>query len=173
MGAPIVLLYAARHPGHASGLIVQSGFARWDHARLVEGFRSAAGDAVADMAARGYAGEPTTEDEDAQVFAAFGRYVPDDAQRARTPRNADLNPHGMDLIRKCDILDQLGRIDVRALVCTGELDPVTPVGAAEEVAAALPEGLARLEIIPNAGHFTWLDAPDRYWPPIIDFLNRL
>jgi len=39
------------------------------------------------------------------------------------------------------------------LVCTGELDP-TPVGAAEEIARALPEGLARLEIIAGAGHFT-------------------
>ena len=28
MGGPIVLLYAARHPGHASGLIVQSGLDR-------------------------------------------------------------------------------------------------------------------------------------------------
>ena len=28
IGAPIVLLYGARYPGHAAGLIVQSGFAR-------------------------------------------------------------------------------------------------------------------------------------------------
>ena len=33
MGAPIVLLYGARHPGHAAGLIVQSAFARWEAAR--------------------------------------------------------------------------------------------------------------------------------------------
>ena len=56
------------------------------------------------------------------------------------------------------------------LVCTGELDP-TPVGAAEEIARALPEGLARLEIIAGAGHFTWMDAPHRYWPMIIEFIN--
>ena len=172
MGAPIVLLYAARHPGHAGALIVQSGFARWDHARLVDGFRRAAGDTVAEMAARGYAGEPTTDDEDARVFAAFGRHVPDDEQRSRTPRNAALNGYGMGLIRKLDILDQLARVDVPTLVCAGELDPVTPVGASEEIVAALPEGLGRLEVIPGAGHFTWLDAPDRYWPTIIEFLAR-
>src|SRR5438270_39535 len=39
MGGPCVLLYAARHPGHAAGVIVQSGFARWDAARVVAGFR--------------------------------------------------------------------------------------------------------------------------------------
>jgi pimeloyl-ACP methyl ester carboxylesterase len=37
--------------------------------------------------------------------------------------------------------------------------------------AALP-GTARLEIIDGAGHFTWLDAPHRYWPMIIEFINR-
>lgn len=44
MGGPVVLLYGARHPGHAAGLVVQSGFARWDTPRLVEGFRRVAGD---------------------------------------------------------------------------------------------------------------------------------
>jgi pimeloyl-ACP methyl ester carboxylesterase len=33
------------------------------------------------------------------------------------------------------------------------------------------EGIARLEIIAGAGHFTWKDAPDRYWPMIIQFIN--
>ena len=52
MGGPVVLLYGARHPGHAAGLIVQSGFARWDPARLAEGFRRVAGDDVAAIAGR-------------------------------------------------------------------------------------------------------------------------
>ena len=54
----------------------------------------------------------------------------------------------------------------------GELDPVTPVAAAEEIVGALPGGLAQLEIIAGAGHFTWLDAPGRFWPMIIDFIGR-
>jgi len=58
------------------------------------------------------------------------------------------------------------------LVCTGELDP-TPVGAAEEIARALPEGLARLEIIAGTGHFTWMDALDRYWPVVTRFLRSV
>jgi hypothetical protein len=31
--------------------------------------------------------------------------------------------------------------------------------------------MARLEIIAGAGHFTRKDAPDRYWPLIIQFIN--
>jgi proline iminopeptidase len=171
LGGPCVLLYGARHPGHAAGLIVQSGFARWDAARVVAGFRRAGGEMLADLAARSFGGEPVTEEEDARVFAAFGPRVPDDEQRARAPRNSDLNTHGMRLVTRLDILDQLARIESRTLVHVGELDPVTPVGAAQEIVEGLPPGIGRLEVLGDAGHFVWLDVPDRYWPVVIDFVT--
>lgn len=172
MGGPIVLLYGARHPGHAAGLIVSSGFARWDPPRMVEGFRRVAGDEVAQIARRSYAGEQVPEQEWARVFAAFGSQLPDEKREAHTPKNLELNSHGMGLIRQLDIADQLGCVASPTLVCVGELDPITPVAAAAEIASALPEGIAQLEIIDGAGHFTWLDSPDRYWPRIIEFVNR-
>jgi pimeloyl-ACP methyl ester carboxylesterase len=57
------------------------------------------------------------------------------------------------------------RFDCPTLVGVEELDPVTPVAAAREIVDALPRGSARLEVTEGAGHFTWKDAPDRYWPP--------
>ena len=57
MGGPIVLLYAARHPGHAAGIVVQSGFARWDAGRLAAAFTAVAGDEVGELARRDFAGE--------------------------------------------------------------------------------------------------------------------
>jgi pimeloyl-ACP methyl ester carboxylesterase len=36
---------------------------------------------------------------------------------------------------------------------------------------SLPGGIAPLEVIAGAGRFTWLDAPDRFWPMIIDFVD--
>jgi pimeloyl-ACP methyl ester carboxylesterase len=171
MGGPCVLLYGARHPGHAAGLIVESGFARWDAARVVAAFGRAGGDTLADFAARSFGGEPVTQDEDAKVFGAFGPRIPNDEQLARAPHNSDLNTYGMRLVTQLDILDQLNRIESRTLVHVGELDPVTPVGAAQEIVEALPPGIGRLEILADAGHFAWLDAPDRYWPVIIDFVN--
>jgi pimeloyl-ACP methyl ester carboxylesterase len=172
MGAPIVLLYGARHPGHAAGLVVQSGFARWDPARLVEGFRRVAGDEVAEIAGRSYAGEEVPDKEWARVFAAFGPHRPDKEREAHTPKNLEVNAHGMELIRRLDIVDQLGRVYSPTLVSVGELDPVTPIGAAEEIVDALPEGVARLEVVEGAGHFTWMDAPDRFWPMMIEFIQR-
>ena len=171
MGGPIVLLYGARHPGHAAGLVVQSGFARFDIPRLVEGFRRVAGDEVAELAGRSYRGENVSDEEWALVYAAFGPRVPNDEQRARTPRNVELNEHGMELTRRLDIMDRLNRVESRTLVSVGELDPVTPVAAAEEIVGALPGGIAQLEVVEGAGHFTWLDAPDRFWPPIIEFIH--
>jgi proline iminopeptidase len=171
MGGPIVLLYGARHPGHAGGLIVQSGFARWDVPRMVEGFRRVAGDEVAQLAMRSYGGDEVSDDEWARVYAAFGLKVPDEERWAGTPKNLELNSYGMELIRRLDIVDQLSRVDSPTLVSVGELDPVTPVAAAEEIVDALPEGIARLEITARAGHFTWLDAPDRFWPVIIQFIQ--
>jgi pimeloyl-ACP methyl ester carboxylesterase len=170
-GGPIVLLYGARHPGHAAGLIIQSGFARWDPPRMVEGFRRVAGDEVAEIAGRSYAGEEVPEQEWARVYAAFGPQLPDEEREAGTTKNLELNSYGMELIRQLDIVDQLSRIRSPTLVCVGELDPVTPAAAAEEIAGALPEGTVQLKIINGAGHFTWKDAPDRYWPIITQFIT--
>ena len=172
MGGPVVLLYGARHPGHAAGLVVLSGFARWDPPRLVEGFRRVAGDDVAEIAARSYAGEEVSDQDGALVFAAFGPHRPDDERRAHTPRNLDLNARGMELIRGLDILDQLSRVSSPTLVSVGRLDPVTPVAAAEEIVAALPEGIAQLEVLDGAGHFAWMDAPMRVWPMLTEFISR-
>jgi pimeloyl-ACP methyl ester carboxylesterase len=171
MGAPIVLLYCARHPGHAAGIAVQSGFARFDIPRLVEGFRRVAGDDVADIAGRSFRGEEVSDEEWARVSAAFGPHVPDKEQGARPPKNLELNTYGMELVRRVDIADQLARVDCPTLVSVGDLDPVTPVGAAEEIVDALPEGMARLEVIEGAGHWAWKDAPDRFWSMMIEFVH--
>jgi proline iminopeptidase len=173
MGGPIVLLYGARHPGHAAGLVVQSGFARFDIPRLVEGFRRVAGDEVAEIAGRGFRGEEVPEEEWELVRVAYGPRVPDQEQRARPHKHLELNAPGMDVLRRTDIVGQLGAITSPTLVVVGELDPVTPVGAAEEIVAGLSEGVARLEVIHGAGHWAWKDAPERFWPLLADFVQAV
>ena len=173
MGGFVAMLYGARHPGHAAGLVLQSTHARFDLARLVEGFRRVAGDEVAELARRDYGGgDDVTDEEWARVFAAFGPNVPDDEQLARRLRNADLGAHGMELIRKFDAVDQLARIDCPTLACVGELNSVTPVEASREIVEALPPGVGRLEVIEGAGHFPWKDAPERHFAVITKFVTR-
>ena len=77
----------------------------------------------------------------------------------------------MDLFRRLDVVDQLARVDRPTLVCVGDLDAVTPVAAAREIYEALPDGIARLEVIEGAGHFPWLDDPGRYWAVLEEFVT--
>lgn len=130
MGGFVAMLYGARHPGHARALILQSTMARFDLGRLVDGFRSVAGDEVAELARRDYGGDPVTDDQWAAVFAAFGPRVPSTQERERNP---DIGERGADLLRQLDVVDQLTRITCPTLVCVGDLDPVTPLAASREI----------------------------------------
>jgi pimeloyl-ACP methyl ester carboxylesterase len=77
----------------------------------------------------------------------------------------------MELVRRTDIVDQLARIDAPTLVAVGELDPVTPVAAAEEIVSGMPDGMAQLHVIPGAGHWVWKDAPEAFWELMIGFVE--
>jgi hypothetical protein len=126
------------------------GFARWDAERLVAAFTAVAGDEVGELARRDFAGEELSEEDAERVYAAFGTHVPDEGKRAASPQNRALNRWGMAVVRRTDILDQLGMVSSPTLVCVGERDPVTPVGASEEIVAALPDSLGSLEVIRDA-----------------------
>jgi pimeloyl-ACP methyl ester carboxylesterase len=174
MGGFVAMLYGARHPGHAGGLILQSTMARFDLDRLVEGVRRVAGDEVAALARRDYGGgDPVSDSEWDRVFAAFGPVVPGKDELARRIRNPAIAERGMDLMRELDVVDQLHRIECRTLVGVGSLDAVTDVEAAREIAAGLAPGLGQLEVIPGAGHFPWLDVPDAYWRLIDRFVTEV
>jgi pimeloyl-ACP methyl ester carboxylesterase len=170
MGGFIAMLYGARYPDHPAALVLQSTSARFDLARVVEGFRRFGGDEVAELAERDYGGHPVSDDEWARVFAVFGPRVLDKEEQARRMKNPDLAPHGMEVVRSFDVVEELAHIASPTLVCVGDLDPVTPVAAAREIYDALPGGIGQLEVIEGAGHFPWKDAPDRYWPLLDDFV---
>lgn len=173
LGGMVAMVYGARHPGHAGALVLQSTMARFDLGRLVEGFREAGGDQVAAVAERVYGGDSAsvTPEEWAPCWKLFGPWVTGERERARMVVNRELNQPGLELMGRFDVLEQLARVDCPTLVCVGELDPATPVAAAREIVAALPDGVAHLEVVEGAGHFTWKDAPDRYWPLVTEFVT--
>ncbi len=168
LGGMVAMLYGVRHPGHARMLVLVSTAGRFDVQRLVEGFRRAGGNEVAEISARAYLGEPVTDEEWARCRELFGPNVPDAETRARFVTNKELGELWSGRLGEFDVLDQLGAIESPTLVCVGELDPVTPVAAAEELAAAVPG--ARLEVLARAGHWPWLDAPERHWELLADVL---
>jgi proline iminopeptidase len=173
LGAMVALVYGIRHPEHPGALVIQSGFARFDHGRIVESFRHFGGDEIAGIVERSFGGEgrPVTDEEWARVWNVYGPWVPLEQERARTVAHSEVNGPGIARLREFDVVDRLGSISCPTLVCTGELDPMTPVAAAQELAEAIPD--ARLEVVADAGHFPWRDAPGRYWPPLTGFVEGL
>jgi pimeloyl-ACP methyl ester carboxylesterase len=64
--------------------------------------------------------------------------------------------------------EELGQLDVPALVVWGMKDPYVPAHFAREYARVLPA--AELLELPDAGHWPWLDRPDAL-EQIVDFVN--
>jgi proline iminopeptidase len=56
------------------------------------------------------------------------------------------------------------------LAIAGADDRIRPPMLAERTAGAAPNG--ELLVIEGTGHFPFAEAPDRYWPALIDWLNR-
>jgi len=173
LGGMIAGLYGARHPGHAAGLVLLSTMGRFDLDRLTEGFRRVAGDEVAALARRDYSIDDLRPDEGARVFGAFGPHVPSPTERSRTVVNRELGPVGSRLLTSFDASAALRAVASPTLVCVGDLDPVTPVAASEELVELLPSGLGRLEVIAGAGHFPWLDRPAALWPILEAFVGEV
>jgi pimeloyl-ACP methyl ester carboxylesterase len=173
LGGFVAMVYAIRHPGHAGALALQSTFARFDLDRIEEEFRRRGGDEAGKVARLVYGGEgaSVTDEEWERTWRLIGHWVPGDEEEARTVVNAEVNRTGGERMRAFDVVADLGVVDCPVLVCVGELDAITPVSAAREIFGALPEGRARLEVVEDAGHFTWRDAPDRYWPLLLDFVR--
>jgi pimeloyl-ACP methyl ester carboxylesterase len=69
-----------------------------------------------------------------------------------------------------DVRDRLRGVNVPVLVITGAHDRITRPQESEEIAAALPD--ASLAIVEGAGHFPFIETPDRYLGVIDSWLRE-
>ena len=69
-----------------------------------------------------------------------------------------------------EVEDLLKNVTQPVLVCTGRLDRVCSVAAAEATAKGLPN--SELVIFENSGHMTFVEEPDRYLEVVRRFLNK-
>lgn len=173
-GGPVAMSYGSRHPGHPGGLILQSTMATFDLDRVVDGFRGNHGDEIADIVQRSYSGDQdVTADQWAQCWSLFGPWVPGETEMARVPRNESLNAAGRELMLMFDLNSELAGVRAPTLVSVGDVDPITPIWAAEAIMDGLPDGIGRLDVIEDAGHFPWRDRPDPYWSSIRRFIESV
>ena len=66
--------------------------------------------------------------------------------------------------------DQLGAITKPTLVITGEYDRTCTPRASRDLSAGIPG--SELLIVPNAGHMTYVEQPDIYFPAVRAFFAR-
>lgn len=76
--------------------------------------------------------------------------------------------HGHDL-GELRALDALAATAVPVLAIAGSEDRATAPAAARRIAATAPRG--ELLVVDGVGHFPFAEAPDRYWPPLIEWLR--
>ncbi len=84
-----------------------------------------------------------------------------------------MNLHFTREIRVMDLRDRLGAVRCPALVLLGEQDSTVPAHLAREIVEAIPKGLARLELVPEAAHEVIVDNPAESYRLMREFLASL
>ena len=118
------------------------------------------------------AGEPT--DAPADPRQGYAKATPDTVIEELTRLRADEDPRVtyLDWIAddSCDFLTRLSGIHIPALAICGAEDPLTPVKYHEHFRRHLPD--CHLEIIPNAGHWPYVEQPQLFDQALHAFLSR-
>ncbi len=171
-GGFVAAQYAIRHPDHPAKVVLQSTQVRWDLERSIEGFGREGGPRAAD-AERAFFTARTPE-----TFAAFLQhctpaYSPQ--PRDETPmQRAILNVELMDHFfadPDFDLTAGLKAVTCPVLVLAGTRDPITPLGAAEEIVASLPNADVTFEVFERSGHYIHETEPERYFATLERFVT--
>jgi len=75
--------------------------------------------------------------------------------------------------RTLDLRPDLHAVRCPTLVLVGEHDPLNPPALAMEIVDAIPNGHARLELVPDAAHRVFADNPEHVYRRIRAFLSDL
>lgn len=100
---------------------------------------------------------------------AYRRYMEDEAQ-GRAIYSPEVLAYFAANEYAIEYENQLGTITKPTLVITGEYDRTCTPRASRELSAGIPS--SELVIVPNAGHMTYVEQPDIYFPAVRSFFAR-
>jgi proline iminopeptidase len=176
-GALIALVYASRHPERIAALIPIGAATSFAHAPGVLASLGRRGHPEAVAALLEALPEPTRDD--AHFAEVWWQILPlyfhawDAKYRAafeQTKWSAAGYNRGNELLQTYDVADRLDRITAPTLVVSGDDDFIMP---AEIGGAAVARGIAnaRHVVIPNTGHFPFLENPAVFHAEVRAFLT--
>jgi len=178
-GGMVAIAYATRHPDHPGKLVLVSTEAQGEshRGRRVALFEKFGGPEAGALARSRFleGGAVPPDDWRRLAFPHYTRGPRDPNIASRTVGRAEVlrwfnQPGGEG--RTFDMRPALGRIRCPTLVMGGEDDPMIPIEAQADIAAALSPDLVRFERFANCGHAVIPDAPERGMALIREFITR-
>lgn len=180
-GGMVAMAYATRHPAHPGKLILASTSARpASHAEAkVAMFRQLGGPRAGDLAHRRFIdGDTRPEVLKAWLEIAYPLYtrIPEDPAAwgrhvANPEATAWFNRPGGEA-RTLDLLAGLKNIRCPTLVLGGRQDPMTPIEAQRDIAAALDPALLTYREFDDCGHAVIPDVPRQALALMREFITR-
>lgn len=187
-GAAVVALYAASHPERLSRLIIVGGLPLQQH-QLTEAFGrlQASRDSTTTRHMQELREARRTDPANSEVCSAYyvlwfepfygnqnainrskGDFCAGTLESRLNKMNS-VDLYTMASLGQWDWRSSLGQVMVPTLVIHGTLDPL-PLEGARAWATVLPN--ARLLQLNGIGHFPYLEAPDRFFKAVNQFLRR-
>lgn len=162
-GGFVAQRYLARHPTHASKVILSSTSHHMGIERKVAGFARRGGVAAGELA-RAFWTTPNVATWAAYWDGCRKLYnttePADPESGGRVVTNYEILLHFVAGEKQdLNLLPGLKRVQCPVLVMVGEDDPVCPLEDALEIAAALPAQWMQLARFPGVGHGAWRDDP--------------
>jgi pimeloyl-ACP methyl ester carboxylesterase len=173
-GGFVAQAFATAYPDRLSKLALVSTGPRTDADLSAEMFGALGGVQVGEIARRHLNGA-TLETEAAFFAHCLQHYTVCDFDMEALGRSIDRSEvrrmffasggewHSM------DFRAALARIQCPTLVLHGDLDPILPLPLAREMYSAIPNGLAQMHVVKNAGH-GWLDRSEEWLGVLTRFL---
>jgi proline iminopeptidase len=185
-GGAVAIWYAASFPDRVRRLVLASTLARFGAEQtdaMVAGMEAKSGepwyeDARAALEAE-QAGEFSSDAELGELLLRefpfyFARYGEREANylegfAAEIPNADALLLFNQEIFQTFDLRPHLERITAETLIITGAEDFITGPVCARELAAGIPG--AQLEVLPDAGHFIFVEAAEAFRDSVLGFLR--